>query len=123
MKNQFIFLDDYRKPEDVRRVILPPCDWSIVKNFNEFCQAIEERYQELSSLPSVISFDFDLSEEHYGGDYSKNKTGLDCAKWLVDFCLDRNLKFPVYYVHSLNPEGSEKIIELIESQSFPSHNE
>ena len=36
-------------------------------------------------------------------------TGLDCAKWLVEYCLDNNTKLPDYIVHSANPAGKENI--------------
>lgn len=47
-------------------------------------------------------------------DYGSEKTGYDCAKWLVDFCIDNKLKFPNYQVHSLNPIGSKRIRDYIE---------
>lgn len=50
------------------------------------------------SLPDGICFDHDLGEE---------KTGYDCAKWLVDYCMDNNLKLPLYAIQSANPVGKE----------------
>jgi len=41
------------------------------------------------------------------------KTGLDCAKWLVDYCMDNNQKLPEYSVHSMNPAGGKNILEYL----------
>ena len=67
-------------------------------------------------MPDVISFDHDLGDEHYTNNsninYSefKEKTGYDCAKWLIDYCIDNDLDFPkVIYIHSMNPYGSLNI--------------
>ena len=40
---------------------------------------------------------------------------MDCAKWLVNYCLDRNLDLPEYYIHTMNPIGAENIKSLFES--------
>jgi len=41
------------------------------------------------------------------------KTGMDCAKWLVDEANKKNIKLPIIYVHSANPVGTENIISYI----------
>jgi hypothetical protein len=46
-------------------------------------------------------------------DNIKEKTGLDCAKWLVDICLEMNIKMPTVYVHSANPIGSGNMMGYI----------
>ena len=43
------------------------------------------------------------------------KTGMDCAKWLVEYCINNNLKFPDYEVHSMNVIGKMNIKSYIES--------
>lgn len=57
-------------------------------------------------------------------DYTKNffipeikteKTGYDCAKWLVDFCLDRKIQLPSYNIQSANPCGRENINGLLKN--------
>jgi hypothetical protein len=48
-------------------------------------------------------------------DNIKEKTGLDCAKWLVDYCIDNQLDLPKYYVHSANPIGRQNIINYLEN--------
>lgn len=47
-----------------------------------------------------------------------HNTGYDCCKWLVDYCIDRNLPHPRYTVHSMNPIGKENIEKLIENYNF-----
>lgn len=129
-----LFLDDERIPRNVTWVHLPNLDWIIVRNYDEFVKHIVS-----FGLPETVSFDHDLADEHYkhmitdnslnghtafvdddlGGlnvtfDYGAEKTGYDCAKWLVDFCIERSLKFPPYTVHSMNPVGAERIRQYIE---------
>ena len=86
-----LFLDDVREPDKVTWVNLPPVEWTIVRNYNQFVSTIER-----FGLPNFISFDHDLAEEHYHpamysenvSDYNKlytnchfkEKTGYDCAK-------------------------------------------
>ncbi len=122
-----LFLDDERAVKDVKWVELPLVNWSIVRNYDEFLRIISE-----NGLPSRISFDHDLANEHYQEvlwmqnpmnlnkgefryDKMKEKTGFDCAKWLVNYCLDKNLDLPEYYIHTMNPIGAENIKSLFES--------
>lgn len=90
-----IFLDDERFPsaKDEKEYI-------IVRNYDEFVDLINKY-----GLPKYISFDRDLGE---------NETGYDCAKFLVEYCLDNNKK-PIFefYVHSQNPVGKENIKRLL----------
>lgn len=103
-----LFLDDYRDP--------PKGDWVIVRSYEQFCAVIEKQ-----GLPEVISFDHDLSDEHYfsslgfGIEYDKylEKTGYDCAKWLIQYCFSRALKLPSWRVHSMNPVGADNILNLL----------
>ena len=105
-----LFLDDYRNPNiflnDIR-------SWVIVRNYKEFIDIIEK-----SGLPLFVSFDHDLADEHYAQktcDYSrfKEKTGYECAKWLVEYCIKTNQKLPLWQVHSMNPVGMVNIINLL----------
>ena len=43
------------------------------------------------------------------------KTGYDCAKYLVEFCATNGLSVPQYVVHSMNHIGKENIISYLES--------
>lgn len=119
MNNYYLFLDDVREPSDVTWVLLPQHDWTIVRNFNEFKTMILKR-----GIPSFVAYDHDLSDMHYGhglrGDkipyeqYSE-KTGYDCAKWLIKHCIDKKVNHPPYVVHSMNPIGKQNIISYVES--------
>lgn len=119
-----LFLDDIRQPYQVGNYILPielrvhyrKLEWIIVRNYEEFIAHITE-----NGLPELVSFDHDLADIHYdpstwteGFEYQE-KTGYNCAKWLVDYCLDNNLKLPTYMVHSMNPIGKERINNLLEN--------
>jgi len=124
--NYKLFLDDVRHPYDVavytNKEIYFKEPWLIVRNFKQFTKTIESYYERFNVLPDVISFDHDLADTHYkemnlGGDidYSnlKEKTGYDCAKWLVEFCIDYKLKIPEYMVHSMNPVGKVNILSYL----------
>jgi hypothetical protein len=92
-----------------------------VKNYDEFIHEIKQ-----NGLPDMISFDHDLGEDVAKERASKGvskrqarnlkketKSGYDCAKWLVDYCLDNDLKIPYFGVHSANPVGAENIRGLL----------
>jgi hypothetical protein len=114
-----LFLDDFRKPSDVTHALhngqwqeFPSIwSWEIVRSYAAFTEFILK-----NGLPSVISFDHDLSMEHYPENFEammttidytryKEKTGLDCAKWLLDYCIRKKLELPDCYIHSFNPVG------------------
>ena len=87
-----IYLDDIRTPIDE--------DWIVVRNYDEFVnKTIELGLKNID----LISLDHDLGDtaisEYHNNvfinnqlDYSniKEKTGLDCAKWLIDFFYETN---------------------------------
>lgn len=136
-----LFLDDERNLSDVTWAAVPSKinnDWKTVRNFEEFTICIASY-----GLPKFVAFDHDLADEHYvamlkeveanndkkfifwseddmGGmnitvNYGSEKTGYDCAKWLVDYCADNGYKFPDYVVHSMNPIGKQRINSYIEN--------
>ena len=110
INDYYLFLDDIRVPEQVKWVKLPTVDWVVVRSYQEFVSAIQA-----NGLPKFISFDHDLADEHYNpseSDY-KEKTGYDCAKWLVDYCLYNSSSVCEYTVHSMNPEGKKNIESLL----------
>lgn len=98
--------------------------WVIVRNYYEFVNTIINK-----GVPNFIAFDHDLGIEHYQIptntfpthtqtiDYSKyeEKTGYDCAKWLCEYCQEHNVKFPEYYIHSMNTVGALNIKHYIEN--------
>ena len=122
-----LFLDDVRDPYKVTYMQMPLGPWKVVRDYSAFCNAINHHYQETGELPDIISFDHDLSLEHYSenmmdptayNDMYKTfneKTGLDCAKWLVEFCLDKNLQMCKFQVHSMNPVGKRNIESYLNS--------
>ena len=40
---------------------------------------------------------------------------MDCAKWLVEYCIDNNKKLPLYNIQSANSVGRENIDSLLKS--------
>jgi len=130
MEKQRIYLDDVRTPVDR--------DWVVVRNYDEFVAKVKELGLENIS---TISLDHDLGEsamqEYYRNvspnfelDYSNitEKTGLDCAKWIMNHFYDmnpkweltprdvkraKNMPFPTIYTHSANPIGSANIMGYI----------
>jgi hypothetical protein len=123
-----LFLDDVRNPDDVTWEMFPRDEMIFtVRNYNAFVKHIM-----LSGVPGFVCFDHDLADEHYVAmlkenesdpvkqletivDYGLEQTGYDCAKWLVDYCVEKKKKFPPYIVHSMNPIGKERIKGYIEN--------
>lgn len=127
---RYLFLDDVRMPEDASRYVYPVENrvmyrteqWEVVRSFDEFVDWILK-----NGLPDIISFDHDLAEEHYAfaGNYNifREKTGYDCAKWLTEFCIHEKLPLPKYYVHSMNPVGSDNIKNYLDNYKKTELNE
>lgn len=114
-----LFLDDERLPSHVKWVTLPNGPWVVVRNYDHFVKYIMQH-----GLPSFVTFDHDLGIEHYAQGFSgttptyenyKEKTGYECVKWLVEYCMNNNLEFPEYQVHSMNSIGGKNIRSYIES--------
>ena len=116
----YLFLDDIRMPDDVSWVKLPKdVEWIIVRNYKEFRKTIWSK-----GIPKFVAFDHDLSNNHYEHglhgdnipyDTYTEKTGYDCAKFLVNECNKLGVKHPDYTVHSMNPVGKSNIINYVES--------
>jgi len=119
-----LFLDDVRIIDEKPRYI---DEWYTVRSYNEFVEFITTFYGNHKELPKLLSLDHDLSTEHYT-DYQmkplgspimyskfKEKTGMDCAKWLCVFCEENNisLKDTKIAVHSFNPMGATNIQSYI----------
>ncbi len=127
-KIKLLWLDDLRNPFLNLENKVPPINTEIiwVRNYDEFTQWITK-----NGLSEVISFDHDLAHEHYTPeeywhDYQLSKeyqdaqnytekTGKDCANWLVEYCMNHELDLPEYYVHSANPVGADNIKNLLEN--------
>lgn len=111
-----LFLDDVR---DANKFLKDIRTWVTVRNYDQFTKIITEH-----GLPKFISFDHDLEPDIIIGDPVKNlktckiqrsKTGYDCAKWLVEYCIKKQLPLPAFQVHSLNTEGKKNIQSILES--------
>lgn len=117
MRNEkmYLYLDDVRIPTEG--------NWQVVRNYDEFVAHIKlnglENYE-------VISLDHDLGESamqeyytnvkpHYELDYKRidEKTGMDCARFLVAESISKNIPLPQIYVHSANPIGTHNILGYI----------
>jgi hypothetical protein len=125
-----LFLDDVRIPKDAIGLVPDKHnrfyfsnDWDVVTNYDDFVE-----YIELNGVPKFVSFDHDLGDtamdEYFRNvatngtlDYDniEEKTGLDCAKFLVEYCADENQSLPEYLVHSANPVGKRNIEGFLEN--------
>lgn len=124
---KLLFLDDYRQPIDCASYMYRKgvdCkiyhkEWNIVKSYGQFINWINQ-----NGLPDFISFDHDLNDleelqesleknEWFDSISNKEYTGMDCAKWLVNYCLDNNKSLPKFAVHSANPCGASNIEGLL----------
>lgn len=95
-----------------------------VKNYDEFTNWIVN-----NGLPFQIAFDHDLADSHYAPKEHWNdkydawlesqsiteKTGMDCAKWLVEYCMDYKKDLPLWVIQSANKAGAENIQGLLTS--------
>jgi hypothetical protein len=128
----WLYLDDVRQPiEDNDR-------WQVVRSYDEFVSHIK-----LNGLDAYayMTLDHDLGDtsikEYYNNvlpnyslDYNniEEKTGLDCAKWLVQYYYANfaeeakrsseekklgGVTFPKVFTHSANPIGSANIMGYI----------
>jgi hypothetical protein len=111
----YLYLDDVRTPK--------ADNWQVVRSYDEFVAHI--RMKGLENY-EVISLDHDLGESamteyytnvkpNYELDYNRinEKTGMDCARFLVAEAMNKNIPLPTIYVHSANPIGSANIIGYI----------
>jgi len=124
-----IFLDDVREPADCigymyRRIgkdnLLYIEKWCVVRNYFSFIGLVQ-LCQENNIEITHISFDHDLGyvmTEDQGkiiiaDDYKEeDKTGLDCAKFIKELYQREGKKLPIMFVHSMNPVGTQHIIDL-----------
>jgi len=131
-----LWLDDVRDPLKDDWLVFSPISQPFktvwVKSYQEFVDWIKK-----SGLPDAICFDHDLADTHYQpakhwdpkhpdhepmdynlwekGQAFKEKTGMDCAKWLVEYCLDNSIALPPYNIQSANPAGKANIDGLLKS--------
>ena len=115
-----IYLDDVRTPHSPNNEWIEGIEeWTVVRSYDEFVEKVKE--VGLENI-HVISLDHDL------GDYNNihEKTGYDCAKWIVNHYYDNyvteesrpekkqsGIVFPAIYTHSANPIGSANIMGYV----------
>lgn len=120
---QALYLDDQRTPTaPVPNGYAP---WNIVRNYDEF-----KAWIDANGMPDYVSFDHDLAEEHMQDFWKyqangiaainyndfKEKTGLDCAKYMIEYAMNNNVSLPkLVGVHSHNPLGGLNIQSLVNS--------
>lgn len=117
LTKRLLFLDDIRFPIEAyhytKQDVFLRNDWHIVRNYEQFVNRILEK-----GLPEMISFDHDLADEYYIKHNSSDlteRTSYECAKWLIEYCLDNQVDLPKFYSHSMNPVGKENILSLLEN--------
>ena len=131
-----LFVDDDRIPSQCalwmherigqkNPIYLEP-DWVIVRDYKQFTQYVLEH-----GLPVFVSFDHDLGDanliarnvneddsiDYENSDFNSDdeKTGFHCVKWMVELCIDRDLKFPDFAVHTQNPIGATNMLSYIQA--------
>lgn len=120
-----LYLDDIRSPTNgvnynllpgFKRNLYTTGHWEIARSYDAFVAHITT-----FGLPVRISFDHDLADVRYDPMTRKESlthhelTGMDCAKWLIEYCLDNDQELPEYYVHSQNPVGAKNIQSLLDN--------
>jgi hypothetical protein len=111
-----LWLDDLRDPSQGQFKIWlnlafgENLDVTWVKDYDEFV-----KYFKKNEMPYAISFDHDLGNELTDHPELNEKTGLDCAKWIVDYCMNNAVRLPKYFVHSANHVGRENIQSYLDN--------
>jgi len=117
-----IYLDDVRTPVEK--------NWVVVRSYDEFIAKVNEIGLENIDF---ISLDHDLGDSamkewhknvyhNYTLDYNSitEKTGYDCAKWLVEQWMEGQSVVDVY-THSANAIGSANIMGYINNFRHINH--
>lgn len=118
-----IYLDDVRTPESPNNEWIDGIEeWTVVRNYDEFVAKVNE--VGLKNI-DMISLDHDLGDsamdewlynttKNYTINYDNitEKTGYDCAKWLVEQWMNGKPVVDVY-THSANAIGSANIMGYI----------
>src|SRR5574338_1168793 len=123
---KLLWLDDIRNPFENDWLVFSPIEQPFevawVKSYTDFVKWIKE-----NGLPDAICFDHDLGMEVAINARAKGmskrksrqlkqqeKTGYDCAKWLVEYCLDNHFQIPKWNIQSANPVGKDNINGLLQ---------
>ena len=124
-----VFLDDVRNPSDcikymysrigLQATIYEEEGWWIARSYDEFVNIIDNNHSQIS----LISFDHDLSSEHYDQSMEVSQdayeqyldriaaspTGYECAMYVAQLYHSLNCVMPKVLVHSMNPVGVQRI--------------
>ena len=126
-----IYLDDVRTPISPNNEWVEGIEeWTVVRSYDEFVKTVTE--VGLENI-EVISLDHDLGDSamkewhtnvyhNYKLDYNNitERTGYDCAKWLVEQWMDGKPVVNVY-THSANAIGSANIMGYINNYRHINH--
>ena len=108
--NKLLWLDDIRCPfygtwvDDYSPINTDNIIVEWVKSYSEFVNWISK-----NGLPDAICFDHDLGKLPDGTELN----GYDCAKWLVEYCMDHEVDVPSFNVHRSNPAGKQNIMSYL----------
>lgn len=107
-----IYLDDIRVPnmshnsdKGLGDFFSKKENWIIVRDYFEFVKLVDNNLLDIK----LVSFDHDLASFKDG----KEWTGKDAADYLIEKCLDKNIEFPSWFVHSDNTSGKKNIIGVV----------
>lgn len=137
-KMKRLFLDDERIPLDCATGLASSMwmrgvnveqyreEWDVVRSYGQFTAWIEK-----NGLPNVISFDHDLADVpelkeelpyfEWADENGREYTGMDCARWLINYCMDNNKKIPTCLFHTQNTVGYDNMKTII--KNYIKHNE
>ncbi len=83
-----------------------PGGWLHARTYADAVRCIRRFGSELIE----VSLDHDLCPAHSGGDYTDQRTGYDVLVYL----LHKGLR-PVIHIHTMNPEGLQRMTDLLDS--------
>jgi hypothetical protein len=96
-----IYVDSKKTPIDK--------DWTVVRSYHDFILLINQSFDFIK----IVSLDYYLNDA-----VSPEKTGLDCVKYLIDYC-DKNHKFlPRIFTHSRDITSAQEIVTSVNNHLF-----
>lgn len=124
MKNlEILWLDDQRDPIKYFKKKPDESNVTLTRNFNFYNNLFKQynvnftwvkSYDEFvnfittNGVPKLISFDYDLKNGRMNVE-GKLPTGMDCAKWLMEYCKENGVSMPKCYVHSANKKHTPEL--------------
>ena len=109
-----VWIDDIRDPQEStwqnwikKNFGTNDFDITWIKSYKEFVDFVDK-----NGLPSNVSLDHDLGDVE---DPNNEKTGYDCAKYIVDYCMDNDRDIPNYRIQSDNGPGRENIDKYLQN--------